>query len=124
MNINLHIGQLVLEGLPLTPGQDRAVQIELAGELTRLLEKRGIGGLSGPALPYLSLPPIQLSPDGPPAQWGRQIARTLFAGLAPTASTNSDPAKRRHEPAGPPSPTLIKNEVSQNRQNSRGASSQ
>lgn len=88
MNINLHIEQLVLDGLPLMPGQGPAVQAALEAELSRLLAERGMGNLSGGAVPQLSVPSIQLSPAGPPAQWGRQIARTLYDGLAPAPAVS------------------------------------
>jgi len=101
MNINLHIEQLLLDGLSLTPGQGAAVQAALEVELTRLLKERGMGNLSGGAVPQLTVPSIQLSPAGAPAQWGRQIARTLYHGLAPASSVS------RHSPPTRPLSTSV-----------------
>jgi len=116
MNIELHIEHLVLDGLPLTPRQGRTVQGELEGELVRLLEQHGMGRVSGAALPSLSVAPIQLSPGGEPAQWGRQIAHTLFAGLAPAMPANRRPQKAPAGASGPRRTTAPMNSVSLSQQ--------
>jgi hypothetical protein len=114
MNINLHIEHLVLDGLPLTSRQGRAVQGELECELARLLEQHGLGRVSGAALSSLSVAPIQLSPGGEPLQWGRQIARALYAGLAPPAQTDSRQQKARSATTAPFTRKFAMNPVSQN----------
>ena len=83
MNIEVHIERLVLDGLPLTASQGRAVQAALEGELARLLRTRGADALSAGAVPCLKVGSIQLAPGGQPAGVGRQIAHMLCEGLAP-----------------------------------------
>ncbi len=115
MNINLHIERLVLDGLPLTSGQSRTVQAALECELAALFEERGIKTISGGAVPHLSVAPIQLSPDGQPRQWGRQIARTIYDGLAPAAaSADFRSSKQPLTPAAPRDREFKQNTVSQN----------
>jgi hypothetical protein len=92
MNVALHIERLVLDGLPVHSGQAPEVQAALETELTRLLKEQGLAGVAGGAMPHLAVAPIQLSRDGPPGHWGRQIARTLYDGLAPAPAA---PANRR-----------------------------
>ena len=86
MNITLHIERLVLDGLPLSPGQVTILRAALEQELTRLLSERELQLLSGGAMPQLSVASLQLAASGQPAQWGRQIARSLCDGLAPVSS--------------------------------------
>jgi hypothetical protein len=84
MNVSLHIGHLVLDNLPMEAGQGPVLQSALERELVRLLGQGGWDGLSGGAVPHLSMPAIHLSASGQPAELGRKIARALCDGLAPT----------------------------------------
>lgn len=83
MNMTLHIERLVLDGLALPPGQDVILRAALEKELARLLSGRELQMISARAMPQLSVTSIQLAASGQPAQWGRQIARSLCNGLAP-----------------------------------------
>ena len=94
MNITLHIERLVLDGLPLTHGQSTAVKTALEGELARLLKERGMQGVTGGAVPHLSVASIHLSPGAHPTQWARQIAHTLYAGLTPVRAVPANPTIR------------------------------
>jgi hypothetical protein len=83
MRINLHVERLVLEGLALTPPEQRLLQAAVTEELERLLQE---GGLASPAgdLAIRRLPVAQL-PLGTPADpvaLGEAIARSLYGGLA------------------------------------------
>jgi hypothetical protein len=89
MNLELHIERLVLDGLPLNHRQGAILQNALERELSRLLKLHGIATPTGSAVPHLPIAAIQLSARSQPAQWGRQIARTLYTGIA-----NSPPANR------------------------------
>jgi hypothetical protein len=83
MNINLHIEQLVLDGVSVPPNQRPLLQAAVEAELTRLLTAEGLGlGLrSGGAVPRLSAGTIQLSSEGNPTQLGQQIARAVYGGI-------------------------------------------
>lgn len=88
MNVNLHIEQLVLDGLPLPAAQGPALQAALQAELTRLLRERGLEGVAGGAVPQLTAAPIQISAGSAPRLWGAQIARSLHQSLAPASATS------------------------------------
>jgi hypothetical protein len=83
MNINLHIEQLVLDGLPVTGSQAVLVQEAVESELTRLLGKGNLGHFKNSAAAYSSAPPIQLVPGTKPLGLGYQIAHAVHGALAP-----------------------------------------
>lgn len=83
MNVRLHIERLVLDGLPVTAAQAPRVKMAIEAELGRLLSEGGVSPelASGTALPSVNAPTMQ-SPRGiSPAQLGRQIAQSVFAGV-------------------------------------------
>lgn len=86
MSISLHIERLVLDGLPAHAGPPAGLQAALEAELTRLLAARGLPGVAAGALPELAAAPIRLSPRAGPRPWGRALARSLHASLAPAAA--------------------------------------
>ncbi|HEY4249111.1 MAG TPA: hypothetical protein VGM64_19965 [Lacunisphaera sp.] len=102
MNVDLHIERLVLNGLPLTHRQGIVLQNALERELSRLLEQRGIEPTTMGAVPQLPLAAIQLSASGQPAQWGRQIAHTLYAGIANPRPANRGQPKHLRGGSKPP----------------------
>jgi hypothetical protein len=83
MNINLHIERLVLDGIPLGPGQGPLLQAAVEAELTRLLANRGLSDAlqSGGALYNVRTTGIQLANDGNPARLGEQIAGAVYEGI-------------------------------------------
>jgi hypothetical protein len=83
VNIHLHIERLILDGLPVGPGQGARVQAAVEGELARLLAGGGLapGLQAGGALPGVSAPSIQLAPGSSPAQMGVQIAQSVYGGI-------------------------------------------
>ena len=91
MNIDLHIEQLVLDGLPMAPGQGREVRAALEVELARLLKERGMGNVSAGAIAHLPAASMPLPRGGQPADLGRQIARTLYDRLAPARAASKHP---------------------------------
>jgi hypothetical protein len=83
MNINLHIERLVLDGIPLGPGQRPLLQTAVEAELTRLLSKGGLNNAlqSGGALYNVRTAGIQLADDRIPARLGQQIAGAVYRGI-------------------------------------------
>ena len=86
MSIQLTIEQLVLDGLSLSTLQGVALKLSIETELEQLLRVRGLEGLTGGAVPRLTVDSLQLAAGGRQHEWGRQIARNLYAGLAVTSS--------------------------------------
>jgi hypothetical protein len=83
MNINLHIERLVLDGIPLGPGQRPLLQAAVETELTRLLANGGLSDAiqSGGALYNVRTASIQLANDGSPARLGERIAGAVYGGI-------------------------------------------
>ncbi len=83
MRINLHIERLILDGLPLEPGQGRVVKAAVEAELTRMIAGQGISSelMTGGAVPSVSANGIQIAPGAKPAVIGREIARSVYGGL-------------------------------------------
>ena len=86
MNINLHIEQLALDGLPVTGGQGALVRAAVESELTRLLAEGDMNHLRSGAAAHASASPIQLSQDPNPLSLGHQIARAIHGTLTPQSS--------------------------------------
>ena len=83
MNISLHIDRLILDGISLSHAQRPVLQAAVEAELGRLLTEGGVGAewQQGGAVPSVSAPAIQLSPEGNPTQWGHQIAQSVYRGI-------------------------------------------
>lgn len=83
MNINLHIDRLVLDGIPLVPGERPLLQAAVEAELTRLLANGGLSDAlqSGGALYSVQAGRIQLTNNGSPARLGEQIAGAVYGGI-------------------------------------------
>jgi hypothetical protein len=84
MKVNLHIERLILEGLPIERTQGPAVKAALEAELSRLISERGIssGLMATGAVPSVSADSIQTARGAAPANIGRQIARSVYGGIA------------------------------------------
>jgi hypothetical protein len=82
-NIQIYIDRLILDGISLPHVQRPLLQAAVEAELGRLLTEGGVGAewRSGGAVPSLSTPAIQLSPDSSPTQWGHQIAHAVYRGI-------------------------------------------
>jgi len=83
MNIHLHIGSLILNGISVPSHQRAALQQAVEGELARLLSEQGLGsGLAGGgALRELSGGTIQVPEGNDPVAFGQQIARAVYGGI-------------------------------------------
>lgn len=83
MNINLHIERLVLDGIPLSPGERPLLQAAVEAELTRLLLNGGLSDAlqSGGALYNVRTADIQLVSNESAARLGDQIAGAAYGGI-------------------------------------------
>jgi len=81
-NIHLHIEQLVLRGVELTPTQRRQLQASIEATLTNQLTQ---GGLAPELLrggsPVVSVKGIQWNSGQGAAQLGQKIARSVYGGI-------------------------------------------
>lgn len=94
MSIQLTIEQLVLDGLSLSTLQGIALKLSVETELTQLLREHRLEGMTEESVPRLNVDSIQLASGGRPHEWGRQIARNLYAGLV-GRSADAKPAANR-----------------------------
>jgi hypothetical protein len=80
MNINLHIEEIVLEGIDVSRQEMPQLQAAIQSELTRLLKTQSItpGNL---AQPNLVTRPIQLIQPNQPAHLGQQIAQAVYGSI-------------------------------------------
>lgn len=83
MNINLHIERLVLDGIPLSPGERPLLQAAVEAELTRLLTSGSLSDVlqSGGALYNVRTAGIQLVSNKNAARLGDQIAGAVYEGI-------------------------------------------
>jgi hypothetical protein len=84
VDIRVHIERLVIEGLPVPPGQRPLIQAALEAELADRLAAGGTGTglLAGGAIPRLAAGTIHLPPQPGAVALGRQIAGAIHTGLA------------------------------------------
>lgn len=75
MNINLHIQELILEGVDIPRSQRELLQATVEAELARLLTNEGLptGWQSG-----VSIPPIEVTPNSNTTVMGQQIAQAVY----------------------------------------------
>jgi hypothetical protein len=116
MNIELHIERLVLDGLPVTVAQAKAVQAAVEAELIRRLGSVAArpNSPAGVALARVTDETLRLTGREQPADLGRHIARsvqgsiagTLFSAaspvIAPSSSVHSAPAAVARPNVSPP----------------------
>lgn len=100
--IELHIERLTLNGFTLTGAQSRRLQVALESELSRLLTEGGLRDAFAAGISFHSLPPLtaSLSPDASPAALGRDLARSLYAGIGPSAVKSAPAARPAANEAG------------------------
>jgi hypothetical protein len=86
MNIVVRIERLILDGVPIGPGQGALVQAVVESELSRLLSEGGLASnlQSGGALANVRANAIQLAAGDHPTQLGQQIARSVYGGIGKT----------------------------------------
>ncbi len=83
MNINVHIEQLILDGLTISHEQQPLLQAAVEAELTRLLAADGISAsmLGGGTLSNVHAATINLTNEGNSSQLGQQIAQAVYGGI-------------------------------------------
>jgi hypothetical protein len=83
MNINVNIDRLILDGVSVPQVQRPLLQAAVEAELGRLMTEGGVGESlrSGGVVPTVPAAAIQLAADGNYAQWGQQIARSVYGGI-------------------------------------------
>jgi hypothetical protein len=81
-NVELHIGELVLRGLPY--GQRDRVAAAVEAELKRLLEEGGLPPslAAGGTLPQVRVDGLRLEAGAKPGAVGTQIAGSIYSSLA------------------------------------------
>ncbi len=82
-NINLHIEQLVLDGVSVQTHQQHMIKATLETELGKLLTRNGIasGLQSGGAFNEIRTDSINVGEKNEPSHIGRQIARSVYGGI-------------------------------------------
>ena len=77
MNIIVHIECLILDGLPLKGSDGPIVRAALETKLARLLQQRGLAGMSVGTVASLNAGPIQIAREAQPARLGHQVAQAV-----------------------------------------------
>ena len=85
----VHIERLVLDGLPVTPADVAQLRAGVEQRLARLLADVPAETWTGGATPRLAASPVHLAAQGSPGNWGRQLAQSVFASLAPQTNVSS-----------------------------------
>jgi hypothetical protein len=86
MKIRLHIERIVLDGMPLSPGERGALSSAIQVELSQLLAAGMLPELGrGAVIDRLQAPAIHLGPGGGAGSLGRQIARSVYSSLGASA---------------------------------------
>ncbi|HET7065484.1 MAG TPA: hypothetical protein VFI49_14525 [Rudaea sp.] len=86
MNIRLHIDRLIVDGLPLTPAQARALRASVEARLADLLVAAPPLAVSGYSVSNLAAAPISLPAGATQSATGERIARSLHAALGGDAT--------------------------------------
>jgi hypothetical protein len=83
VRLRLHIERLVLDGLPLGPGDAERVRAAAQRELARLLASPALSARlrAGGAIPSLPGAPLPATARSP-AELGRDVARSVHGGLS------------------------------------------
>lgn len=83
MKINLHIDQLVLEGIAIGPEHAGHIQSALESELMRLIAEGslGVGMPSGGLAVGLRSTHMHLPHDRNPQELGRRITQAVYGGI-------------------------------------------
>jgi hypothetical protein len=81
--IRVHIEQLILEGVHVTPGDSPKLQASVERELARLVGERGLGPQmhGGGALEAVRGGSVQLEHANTPAKLGRKVASAIHRGI-------------------------------------------
>ena len=83
MNVRLHIGRVVLDGIDVAAGDRRRLKAAIESELARLVAERGLSAelARGGNVPSVGAPQIGLPANPRPTQLGTAIAGAVFGGV-------------------------------------------
>lgn len=83
MNFNLHIDRLVLDGIALTPRQQKELQTAVQSELVRLLISKGVGPRAAPRDNKRSIRggSINIEKNNTAPGLGNQVAGAVYRGI-------------------------------------------
>lgn len=84
MKVHLRIDRLIIDGLPLGPGDAARVQAAVEAELARLVAEGGLGPtpISGGALPHADASaPVRVEPGLAPDAVGSRLAAAIHEGI-------------------------------------------
>jgi len=83
MNINLHIKELVLNGVNMAPNQQLALENAITQELTQILSAQGISPnqAQGASSAPISTNNVEFN-NTDPKQTGRQLAQAIYKGIS------------------------------------------
>ena len=83
--VSLYIERLVLDGLPLSAQSVGQLQSAIQSELSRLLTDNRLVQMTPSVMNWISAPGFQVGSDSAPTDLGKQIARSVFESLNPSA---------------------------------------
>jgi len=85
VRIVLHVDRVLVEGIPVGPGDGEAIGDALRSELSELLVRGGLGAevLAGGAAPLVRGGTVGFGLRPDPRALGRGIARSVYEGLSP-----------------------------------------
>ncbi|HEY1630533.1 MAG TPA: hypothetical protein VGF56_04420 [Rhizomicrobium sp.] len=81
MKIELHIDRLVLEGLPISTAKRAALGAAIERELTRLIAAGGLNARRSHDA-RIAAPAFRFRAGAKPDAMGRQIAKSIYGGIA------------------------------------------
>jgi len=92
-NVELHIDELVLRGLP--DGQREQIAEAVEAELTRLLDEGGLPPslAAGGTLPQVHVNDLHLAADNQPGAVGAHIAGSIYQSLAGEPAWSGPPQR-------------------------------
>ncbi len=83
MDINLYIERVIIEGIPVSPREQRILKVRIESELARLLAENGLPGVAADSnLPYVRTEAVGPSVQSDPISLGQQIARAVYSGIS------------------------------------------
>ena len=92
-NVELHIDELVLHGLPY--GQRYHIAVAIEAELKRLLDEGGLPPslATGGRLPEMQVHNLQVADGAKPGAVGAQIAGSIYSSLAGSGASPGQPGR-------------------------------
>lgn len=89
VELNIQIGQLVLDGISLTHEQRHQLKRTIETQLSELFSAKGIPKVDAFMPSEMTASAIQLSQQPAPVQLGKQIASSIYNGLSNNIDRNA-----------------------------------